>query len=222
MVITKTELARLGPIAQLRAGRLTRRLVQLLIGLMLYGITIGMMIRATLGNAPWDVLHQGLALHLPLSIGQVLILVSLAVLLLWIPLRELPGLGTILNSFLIGFAADWTLAIVNTPSLWWERVGLMVASVLLNGLATALYIGSQFGPGPRDGLMTGLHRRTGWSIRLVRTSMEVIVVALGWVLGGVVGVGTLLYALGIGPITQWLLPIFTVELPGVVTADEAE
>ena len=222
MVITKTELARLGPIAQLRAGRLTRRLVQLLIGLMLYGITIGMMIRATLGNAPWDVLHQGLALHLPLSIGQVLILVSLAVLLLWIPLRELPGLGTILNSFLIGFAADWTLAIVNTPSLWWERVGLMVASVLLNGLATALYIGSQFGPGPRDGLMTGLHRRTGWSIRLVRTSMEVSVVALGWVLGGVVGVGTLLYALGIGPITQWLLPIFTVELPGVVTADEAE
>ena len=138
-----------------------------------------MMIRATLGNASWDVLHQGMALHLPISIGTAVILMSLVVLLFWIPLREPPGLGTIANSFAVGLAADLTLSLLNAPDALWQRGCLMVGGVVLNALATALYIGSQFGPGPRDGLMTGLHRRTGVSIRLVRTGLEVIVVVIG-------------------------------------------
>src|SRR3954452_9378278 len=154
------ELARLGPVAQMRAGRLPRRLAQLAVGLALYGVTLGMMIRATLGNAPWDVLHQGLAIHLPITIGQAVIVMSLVVLLLWIPLRELPGLGTIANAFAVGFAVDLTLGLLSAPENIWGRGLLMVGGVLLNAVATALYIGSQFGPGARDGLMTGLHRRT--------------------------------------------------------------
>jgi uncharacterized membrane protein YczE len=207
------ELAHLGPVAQLRAGRLPRRLAQLALGLALYGVTLGMMIRATLGNAPWDVLHQGLAIHLPITIGQAVILMSLVVLLLWIPLRELPGLGTVANSVAVGLTADLTLSLLHTPEALWERSLLMLGGVVLNALATALYIGSQLGPGPRDGLMTGLHRRTGVSIRVVRTGMEVTVVAIGWVLGGVVGIGTVLYALAIGPLVQVMLPRFIVELP---------
>jgi uncharacterized membrane protein YczE len=172
-----------------------------------------MMIRATLGNAPWDVLHQGLARHLPMSIGTAVILMSLVVLLAWIPLRELPGLGTVLNSVLVGLAADATLGVLDAPGVLWERAALMAGGVVLNALATALYIGSQFGPGPRDGLMTGLHRRTGVSIRLVRTAMEVTVVAVGFLLGGVVGIGTVLYAVAIGPLVQAMLPRFIVVLP---------
>jgi uncharacterized membrane protein YczE len=171
------------------------------------------MIRATLGNAPWDVLHQGMAFHLPISIGTAVILMSLVVLLLWIPLRELPGLGTIANSFAVGLAADATLSVLSTPGTIWERGLLMLAGVVLNALATALYIGSQFGPGPRDGLMTGLHRRTGVSIRLVRTTLEVTVVVIGWLLGGVVGIGTVLYAVAIGPLVQILLPWCIVDVP---------
>jgi len=207
------ELARLGPVAQLRAGRLPRRLAQLAVGLTLYGVTLAMMIRATLGNASWDVLHQGMAAHLPISIGTAVIVMSLVVLLFWIPLREMPGLGTITNSFVVGLVADATLSALAAPDVLWERSLLMVGGVLFNALATALYIGSQFGPGPRDGLMTGLHRRTGVSIRLVRTGLEVLVVAIGWALGGVVGIGTVLYAVAIGPLVQVLLPRFIVELP---------
>ena len=207
------ELARLGPVAQLRAGRLPRRLLQLAVGLALYGLTLGMMIRATLGNAPWDVLHQGLAIHLPISIGTAVIAMSVVVLLFWIPLRELPGLGTVTNSLFVGLVADQTLSLLDAPEPLWQRALLMVGGVVLNALATALYIGSQFGPGPRDGLMTGLHRRTGVSIRLVRTGIEVTVVAIGWVLGGVVGIGTVLYAVAIGPLVQLMLPRFIVELP---------
>ncbi|WP_051277346.1 YitT family protein [Marmoricola sp. URHB0036] len=207
------ELARLGPVAQLRAGRLPRRLSQLALGLALYGLTLGMMIRATLGNAPWDVLHQGMAIHLPISIGQAVIVMSLVVLLFWIPLRELPGLGTVANSFAVGLTADLTLSLLDAPEALWERSLLMVGGIVLNALATALYIGSQFGPGPRDGLMTGLHRRTGLSIRTVRTGLEVGVVAIGWLLGGVVGIGTVLYALAIGPLVQVMLPRCIVELP---------
>src|SRR4051794_36300650 len=206
------ELARLGPLAQLRAGRLTRRLLQLALGLALYGVTLGMMIRATLGNAPWDVLHQGMAIHLPISIGTAVIAMSLVVLLLWIPLRELPGLGTIANAFAVGLMTDLTLSVLQAPEALWARALLMLVGVVLNALATALYIGSQFGPGPREGLMRGLHRRTGVSIRLVRTGLEVGVVAIGWVLGGVVGIGTVLYAVAIGPLVQVLLPRFIVEL----------
>jgi uncharacterized membrane protein YczE len=213
------ELALLGPVAQLRAGRLPRRLAQLAVGLLLYGVTLAMMIRATLGNASWDVLHQGLAEHLPISIGTAVIVMSLVVLVLWIPLREMPGLGTIANSFVVGIVADAALGILDAPDVLWGRSLLMVAGVVLNALATALYIGSQFGPGPRDGLMTGLHRRTGVSIGLVRFGLEVIVVAIGWVLGGVVGIGTVLYALAIGPLVQVLLPRFIVELDGPEVPD---
>jgi uncharacterized membrane protein YczE len=207
------ELARLGPVAQLRAGRTPRRLVQLLVGLGLYGLSMAMMIRSALGNAPWDVLHQGLARHLSASFGLVVICVSALVLLLWIPIRELPGLGTIANSVLVGLAANAALATLDEPAHVWERVLLMLGGVLLNALATALYIGSQFGPGPRDGLMTGLHRRSGVSIRLVRTCLEVSVVAVGFVLGGTLGIGTVLYAVAIGPLVQLLLPWVLVELP---------
>ncbi|MFL6173755.1 MAG: YczE/YyaS/YitT family protein [Marmoricola sp.] len=218
----RRELARLGPVEQLGAGRLTRRLTQLLGGLVLYGLTIAMLIRGTLGNAPWDVLHQGLAEHLPVDIGGALIIVSALVLLLWIPLRELPGLGTIANAILIGVASDVFLALISAPDALAARIALTLAGVGLNGLATALYIGSQFGPGPRDGLMTGLHRRTGLSVRLVRTCMEVTVVAVGFLLGGTVGLGTLLYALAIGPMVQLFLPYAIVELPDAAPVDVEE
>ena len=206
-------LAPLGPVAQLRAGRLPRRLAQLAVGLVLYGVTLAMIIRSTLGNASWDVLHQGMAQRLPISIGTAVIVMSLVVLLLWIPLREKPGLGTIANSFVVGLVADAVLRVLTTPDAIGLRVTLLVGGVLLNALATALYIGSQLGPGPRDGLMTGLHRRTGLPVGVVRTGIEVTVVALGWLLGGVVGIGTVLYTLAIGPLVQLLLPLFVVELP---------
>ncbi len=209
----RRELARLGPVAQLRAGRLTRRFSQLLVGLVLYGMTMAMVIRATLGNDPWDVLHQGMAKQLPISFGAAVILMSGVVLLGWIPLREMPGVGTILNSVLVGLSADFFLGVIGTPRTGGGQLMLMLAGVFLNGVATALYIGSQFGPGPRDGLMTGLHRRTGISIRFVRTTMEVSVVAVGWTLGGAVGLGTIVYAVAIGPLVQWLLPLAVVELP---------
>ena len=214
MPVGTRQLDRLGPVAQLRAGRLPRRLTQLAFGLVLYGVTLAMMIRSTLGNAPWDVLHQGLSEHLPITIGQAVIAMSLVVLLLWIPLRELPGLGTIANSFVVGLVADAALGALSPPDALWARVVLLVLGLVGNAAATALYIGSQFGPGPRDGLMTGLHRRTGLSIRTVRTGLEVTVVVIGWALGGLVGVGTVVYALAIGPLVQVLLPLCTVDLNG--------
>ena len=210
--MTATPLAHLGPLEQLSAGRLGRRVSQLLIGLAVYGVSMAMMIRSGLGLMPWDVLHYGIALHVPLTIGQVVIVMSFLVLLLWIPLRQPPGLGTVLNAIVIGLAADAALTVLTTPDSLAVRVAYMIGAVLLNGLATAAYIGAQLGPGPRDGLMTGLVRRTGTSVRRVRTTMEVVVVVLGWVLGGVVGLGTVLYAVAIGPLTQHLLPWVTVEL----------
>jgi uncharacterized membrane protein YczE len=211
--VVRRELALLGPVAQLRAGRLPRRLSQLALGLVLYGLTLAMIIRATAGNAPWDVLHQGMAKHLPITIGTAVILMSVVVLLAWIPLREMPGVGTIANSVVVGLSADFFLGVISTPGSQDAQAALLVGGVFLNGVATALYIGSQFGPGPRDGLMTGLHRRTGVSIQAVRTSLEVGVVVIGAVLGGVVGVGTVLYALAIGPLVQRMLPLAIVELP---------
>ena len=213
--MTQTPLSNLTPVEQLRAGRMPHRASQLLVGLVVYGVSMALMIRSGLGQMPWDVLHWGISLHLPLTIGQVVIATSFLVLLLWIPLRQMPGLGTVLNAVLIGLSADATLEALGAPERLAGRGGLMLAGVALNGLATALYIGAQLGPGPRDGLMTGWVRRTGLSVRLVRTSLEVIVVGLGWLLGGVVGVGTVLYALAIGPLTQHLLPWFTVPLTDV-------
>ena len=196
----------LGPLAQLRAGRLVERLVRLFVGLVLYGASLAMMVRGDLGLAPWDVLHSGLIRHVPLSLGQAVVVTSFAVLLLWVPLREKPGLGTIANALVVGVSADATLALLDAPSPVVARVALMVGGVLLCGFASALYIGAQLGRGPRDGLMTGIARRTGWSLRLVRTGLEVVVVLIGLVLGGVLGLGTVLYALAIGPVTQLLLP----------------
>ena len=205
-------LAQLGPIAQLRAGRLGRRLPQLFIGLFLYGVSLAMMVRGVLGLAPWDVLHSGFVRHVPMTLGQAVILFSFVVLVLWIPLREMPGLGTISNAVVVGLSADATLAVLSEPEALWGRIALMIGGVLLCGLASALYIGAQLGRGPRDGLMTGLSRRTGLSLRLVRTALEVAVVAIGLLLGGVLGIGTVVYALAIGPLTQLMLPWFTVDL----------
>lgn len=206
------QLADLGPLAQLRAGRLPRRLVQLYVGLWLYGVSLALMVLGDIGLAPWDVLHSGFIRHVPLTLGQAVVLFSFVVLVLWIPLREKPGLGTISNAIVVGVSADATLGMFDAPDNLPARIALMAGGILLCGLATALYIGAQLGRGPRDGLMTGLHRRTGLSIRLVRTGLEVAVVALGLVLGGTLGLGTVVFALAIGPIAQWMMPWFLVEL----------
>jgi uncharacterized membrane protein YczE len=203
----------LGPIAQLRAGRLGRRLVQLYAGLLLYGFSIALMVRSDLGLAPWDVLHSGLTKWFPIDIGQALVIVSFVVMLGWIPLREAPGIGTISNAIVIGLSTDVFLAVFPDTHVVGLRVVLLFAGVSLQGVATAAYIGAQLGRGPRDGLMTGLARRTGRSLRLVRTSMELTVVVLGLLLGGVAGVGTIVYALAIGPLSQALLPPMLVAFP---------
>ncbi|KRF17786.1 hypothetical protein ASG90_05425 [Nocardioides sp. Soil797] len=208
----RPQLSDLGPIAQLRAGRLARRLPQLMVGLVLYGVSLAMMVRGALGLAPWDVLHSGFIRHVPITLGQAVVLFSFVVLLLWIPLREVPGIGTVANALVVGFSADATLAVLDQPDGWAARVALMVVGVVANALATALYMGAQFGRGPRDGLMTGLARRTGMSLRLVRTGLEVAVVVLGLMLGGALGIGTVLYALGIGPLAQLMLPWCIVDL----------
>jgi uncharacterized membrane protein YczE len=193
-------------IPSLRGRRLPHRLLQLYAGLAVYGLSMALIIRSTLGNMPWDVLHQGLANRLDWSIGTVSVVVGALVLLAWIPLRQRPGLGTVSNVLVIGVAVDAALAVVPAPSSMPVRLGLLGAGVLLNAVATAAYIGVHLGPGPRDGLMTGLVRRTGWSVRLVRTSIEVGVVVTGWLLGGRLGLGTVLYAVAVGPLVQVLLP----------------
>lgn len=190
--------------------RRTRRFAQLLAGLLLYGFTMGLMVRAMLGLDPWDVFHQGLTAlvnrWVPLSYGAVITIVSVLVLLLWIPLRQRPGIGTVANAAIIGFTVDLTLWLLPPADDMIVRIGLLVWSVVGNALAGALYIGAGLGPGPRDGLMTGLVGRGVGSIRLVRTVIEVTVLAIGWALGGVVGVGTIAYALTIGPLLHILLP----------------
>jgi len=207
----------MNPIEQLRAGRLVHRVTQLLVGLVLFGVSMALLLRAQLGLEPWGVLQYGLIQFVPMSYGLMSIVVSFVVLLLWIPLRQWPGLGTVLNAVVIGVAIDATLALVpEVHGIGW-RVVVMLAAILGNGVAGAMYIGSQLGPGPRDGLMTGLSRRTGRSIRLVRTALEVTVVLLGWMLGGIVGIGTVLYALLIGPVVQLFLPVLTVRVQAPTT-----
>jgi len=210
----------MSPRQQLVAGQLPRRLVQLLAGLVLFGVSMAMMIRAQLGLDPWDVFAYGVAVHLPLSFGTVTIIVGAAVLLLWIPLRQMPGLGTVANVFVIGLATDAALWLLASPPAMWQRVALLASGILLNGLAGAMYIGSQLGPGPRDGLMTGLVRRTGLSVGLVRTVLEVTVLGVGWLMGGVVGVGTVAYAIAIGPIVHVLLPRLTIRLEPVRSSEQ--
>jgi uncharacterized membrane protein YczE len=190
----------------LRARRLGRRLLQLYAGLLLYGLSMALLVRSGLGVMPWDVLHQGLSRLAGWSLGSVTIVVGALVLLLWIPLRERPGLGTVSNVLVIGLAVDAALAALPAVEPLGGRVVLVLAGVTLNAVATAAYIGARMGPGPRDGLMTGLVRRSGASVRLVRTGIEVAVVAAGWALGGTLGLATVLYALAIGPLTQLFLP----------------
>ncbi|MBM7820019.1 putative membrane protein YczE [Cellulosimicrobium cellulans] len=190
----------------------TRRLAQLVLGLALFGASIALLVRAELGLFPWDVLHQGVARATGLPLGVVVILASVVVLALWIPLRQRPGLGTVANVVIVGVFVDLTLAVLPTvePLPW--RVVLLVAGVVVNAAATGLYIGAGYGPGPRDGLMTGLAAR-GRSLRWSRLGIELGVLGVGLALGGTVGVGTVVYALAVGPLVQPFLALFTVRAP---------
>jgi uncharacterized membrane protein YczE len=190
-------------------GPVARRLTQLFAGLLLYGVSCALIILATLGNDPWDVLHQGLARQTGLGTGIWTVIVSGIVLLLWIPLRQRPGFGTVSNAIVVGLVMQVVLNGFAPPDALPVRLLLMVGGVVLNGIATGMYIGARLGPGPRDGLMTGLAGR-GHSIRVVRTGIEVTVLVAGWALGGTVGVGTVIYALSIGPLVHITLPRFEV------------
>ncbi|GGL39469.1 membrane protein YczE [Nocardia jinanensis] len=194
-----------------------RRLTALFAGLWLYGFSMAVMIRAAVGLDPWDVFHQGVTRHVPMSFGTVTALTGVVVLLAWIPLRQWPGVGTVSNVVLVGVSVDVGLLILPEWESMPVRLGAMVVAVVLNAVASVLYIGAGLGPGPRDGLMTGLVRRTGWSIRLVRTVLEVSVLTIGWLLGGSVGVGTLVYAVAIGPLIQLMVPLVAGRLPGFDT-----
>lgn len=185
---------------------LLRRLGALYFGLWLYGFSMAMMVRASLGLDPWDVFHQGVAEHVPLSFGIITALTGIVVLTAWIPLRQRPGLGTVSNVVVIAVSVDAGLAMLPEFDGLATRALVMVGGVVVNAIASVLYIGAGMGPGPRDGLMTGLVGRTGSTVRVVRTTIEVAVLATGWLLGGTVGVGTVVYALGIGPLIQLFIP----------------
>jgi uncharacterized membrane protein YczE len=194
--------------AHITLMKIARRFVQLQLGLMLYGVSLALMVRANLGLDPWDVFHEGVADQSGASFGLVVNLVGAAVLLLWIPLRQWPGLGTVCNVLVIGTTTDLALSIMAAPDGLFLRGAFLAMGIGLNAVATAAYIGAGFGPGPRDGLMTGLVRRTGWPVKWTRMGIEVTVLGIGWLLGGTVGLGTVLYAIAIGPLVQPLLPIF--------------
>ncbi len=193
-------------------SRLTaRRTVQLLVGLVAYGTGVGLMVIAGVGVSPWDVLAQGLARVTGLDFGLVTILLSGVVLLLWIPLRQRPGIGTLANALLVGAVAQLVLWFLPAPDPIWAKVLVFAGGLAVVAVATGLYIGAELGPGPRDGLMTGLVRRTGWPIWAVRTGIEVVVTAIGWALGGNVGLGTLAFALLIGPMVHVTMPWFSLR-----------
>ncbi|MFI5933443.1 YitT family protein [Actinoplanes sp. NPDC051494] len=195
-------------------NRLPRRVTQLFTGLVLYGVSTGFMVDSSLGGNPWDVFHQGASRTTGLGFGWVALIAGAVVMLIWIPLRQRPGFGTVANLVIIGFVAQYALSVLDAGDGLPARIGFLVTGILLNAVATAMYIGARFGPGPRDGLMTGIvHRFPRLSIRLVRTSIEVTVLAVGLVLGGTAGVGTIAYALAIGPLVQLLMPIFAVPAP---------
>lgn len=207
---------------RLAGRRMTRRVLQLLIGLFLYGIGIAFIIRGVLGAAPWDVLTQGITTHIPLSFGMITIIVSGIVLLMWIPLRQRLGIGTVLNALLVGPSADIGFLLIPEVDALWVRVLFFIVGLTVLAAATGLYIGTHFGPGPRDGLMTGLHRVTGRPIWMVRTALEVTVVLIGWLLGGDVGVGTVAFALLIGPMCQFFMRVFEVRLPAKQVAETGD
>ncbi|WP_435817962.1 YczE/YyaS/YitT family protein [Actinomadura geliboluensis] len=200
---------------------MARRLVQLYVGLALYGLGIALQVSSGLGNDPWDVFHQGLSRRFGLSIGAWIIIAGAVVMLAWIPLRQRPGIGTISNVVLVGVFADLFLWLLPAPDALAFRWGFLVVAVLVGGVATGCYIGAGLGPGPRDGLMTGIAAR-GHSLRVVRTGIELAVLAAGWLLGGTVGLGTVLYALAIGPLTHVFLPMLTVKAPAAEPAPEPE
>lgn len=189
---------------------MTRRIVQLIVGLFFYGIAIAMMIRASVGVAPWDVLSQGLAIQTGLGFGVLTIIIGAVVLLLWIPIRQKPGIGTVLNVLLIGPAADLGLAVIPPQTELVLQILVFAGGLALLSIATGLYIGARMGPGPRDGLMTGIHARFGVKIWIVRTSIEVVVLSAGWFLGGNVGLGTVAFALLIGPMVNVTIPLLLV------------
>lgn len=195
-----------------------RRLTQLSVGLTLYGVSLALMVRADLGLNPWNVFHQGVSLHLGWSLGTVVNVTGMLLLLVWWPLRQRPGIGTIGNVLVIGFTVDATLGVLPTVELLPVKFGLLACGILLNALATATYVGAGLGPGPRDGLMTGISARTGWSIRSVRTGIELSVLVIGSYLGGSFGIGTIAYALFIGPLVQPLLRWLTISPPTRVRA----
>jgi uncharacterized membrane protein YczE len=192
---------------------LTARLLRLVVGLFLYGFTMAMLVESTLGLDPWDVFHEGVTQHVGLTFGQVVIATGAVILLLWIPLRQKPGIGTVLNVLVIGIAADAGIALIDRPDELWLRIVLLIGGVVGNGFAGALYIGAALGSGPRDGLWLALVRRTGRSVRFWRTTIEITVLVIGFVLGGTVGVGTVVYALTIGPLVQFFLRWTQVEVP---------
>ncbi|WP_104102111.1 YitT family protein [Arthrobacter sp. 08Y14] len=191
-----------------------RRAVQLLAGLFCYGFAIGMMIQAHLGVSPWDVLGQGAARSSGIPFGVVTVLIGALVLLLWIPLRQKPGIGTVLNVLLIGPSAEVCLALVPAPDQLWARVLLFAGGLVLLAAATGVYLGARLGPGPRDGLMTGMHRRFGWPVWAARTGIEVAVLSAGWALGGTVGLGTVAFALLVGPLVSRTMPFFDIRALG--------
>ena len=187
---------------------MTRRVLQLLIGLVLYGVGDGLVITAGLGVDPWTVFAQGLARHTGIGVGWITNIVGLLVLLLWIPLRQKPGLGTVLNVLLVGTAIQVTVTVVPPVHGFLAQVLVLLAGVVVVATASGLYIGAHFGPGPRDGLMTGMHARLGWPIWVSRLTVELTVLVIGWLLGGTVGIGTVVFALGIGPLVHIALPLF--------------
>jgi len=192
--------------------RWSRRIVQLYVGLFLYGTSMALMLRAGLGLDPWDVLQQGIAFKVHHAIGTVSIAVGALVLVFWVPLRQRPGLGTVSNVVVVGLAMNEVLAVVPDQHGLPRQLPMLVGAILLCGLATGMYISADLGPGPRDGLMTGLAARTGWSIRLTRTLIEATVLASGWLLGGSVGIGTVAFALGIGPAAQFFLRVLAIPV----------
>ncbi|MEU8831511.1 hypothetical protein [Streptomyces sp900116325] len=200
---------------------LRRRLPQLFVGLALYGFSLSLTVRASLGVNPWSVLNEGLEQHTSLSFGTITGAVGVLVLLLWIPLRQRPTFGTVANIVVLAGSSDLGLLLIPENLGFPARVGLLVGGVFLNGLSVAVYVGARFGPGPRDGLMTGVSAATGHSIRLVRTLIEITVLGVGWLLGGSVGVGTVLYALAVGPTTQVFMSWFAYRSTAERTPAEA-
>ena len=190
---------------------MTRRLLQLFVGLTLYGVAIVLLVRADLGLDPWNVLNQGVVAKTGWPFGVTVIALGVLILLLWLPLRQRPGFGTIANIVLVGLVVDWVMPLVGTPAGLWGKALMLAAGIVTTAVATGCYLGAAMGPGPRDGLMTGIVARTGWSVRIVRTAIELTVLTVGWLLGGKVGLGTVVYALAIGPLIQLCLPLFVIR-----------